>query len=326
MAVMPSGWFGGPARSGGASPRAFPKTRTLRIEHDNLEQALQWADAAGDDETLLRIVGNLGYYWMSSDGVMGQRWTARALERGTNADPALRASVLLSAGQLSSHGQQSDEDAVRLLQEALDISIDLGRRRLEAWIRYFLGRALSGSDPEAAGDHITRAFEFFHGRDGFGAAWCLQWLATAAENAGDPERAEELWRSSIGLAREAGALAVMGNALSELAVRALWRGEGEQARARVHEAVDVQRSRGDRWNLANILLTAGRIDVSTGHLDVGRAEIHEAFVVNRAIRSRNSQAPILLLTLTQLLTEEGRLAPAAELLVAVEAYLGGLVP
>ena len=116
----------------------------------------------------------------------------------------------------------------------------------------------------------------------------------------------------------------MGNALSELAVRALWRGEDEQARARVHEAVDVQRSRGDRWNLANILLTAGRIDVSTGHLDVGRAEIHEAFVVNRAIRSRNSQAPILLLTLAQLLTAEGRLAPAAELLVAVEAYLGGL--
>ena len=176
-------WAGEVGRSVAAG---LPEDPTLRIEHDNLEQALQWAEAAGDDETLLRIVGNLGYYWMSSDGVMGQRWTARALERGTNADPALRASVLLSAGQLSSHGQQSDEDAVRLLQEALGISIDLRRRRLEAWIRYFLGRALSGSDPEAAGDHITRAFEFFHGRDGFGAAWCLQWLATAAENAATP--------------------------------------------------------------------------------------------------------------------------------------------
>lgn len=98
----------------------------LEAEHDNLRTALKWALEGSDVELGLRLAGALGWFWFRQGHYADwQRWITHALELSEGAPLALRALVLLWAGQLA-WAQQEPQRARPLLRDALALYRELG--------------------------------------------------------------------------------------------------------------------------------------------------------------------------------------------------------
>jgi predicted ATPase len=85
-----------PVLWGGDSRNAL---ELLEANHDNLRAAVDWSVEAGETETALRLVGDLGFLWMSHRYVTeGNDKAERALAATGDAPPDARAPALVSAG------------------------------------------------------------------------------------------------------------------------------------------------------------------------------------------------------------------------------------
>jgi predicted ATPase/DNA-binding CsgD family transcriptional regulator len=116
----------------------------LEAEHDNLRTALKWALEGGDVELGLRLAGALGWFWFRQGHYADwQRWITHALELSEGAPLALRALVLLWAGQLA-WAQQEPQRAKPLFREALALYRELGDKPNIAFSLTSLGRQSIG--------------------------------------------------------------------------------------------------------------------------------------------------------------------------------------
>ena len=85
-----------PVLWGGDSRNAL---ELLEANHDNLRAAVDWSLEAGETETALRLVGDLGFLWMAHRYVTeGNDKAERALAATGDAPPDARAPALISAG------------------------------------------------------------------------------------------------------------------------------------------------------------------------------------------------------------------------------------
>jgi predicted ATPase/DNA-binding CsgD family transcriptional regulator len=75
----------------------------VRADHDNLRQALEWAAGQDDPGLLLGLAARLGAFWsLSIHLAEARQWLSTAVDRGTAADPALRARALGRLAQVAS--------------------------------------------------------------------------------------------------------------------------------------------------------------------------------------------------------------------------------
>ncbi len=103
----------------------------LQAEHDNLRAALAWLERSGDVAGLLRLAGNLAWFWLyRSHRAEGRRWLERALAAAREADvpDGVRAWALHGAALLT-RTQNDASQAERLGEEALRLYRGLG----DAW-------------------------------------------------------------------------------------------------------------------------------------------------------------------------------------------------
>ena len=102
----------------------------LDLERENLHSAMKWSIKQDDAQLGLRLASAMGRYWFSRAMVsIGAALTALALSRpGSEAAGPARCRALVTAGWLSMWEAGKEEEAVRLLEDALALARKLNDR------------------------------------------------------------------------------------------------------------------------------------------------------------------------------------------------------
>ncbi|MEA3336130.1 MAG: tetratricopeptide repeat protein [Chloroflexota bacterium] len=250
----------------------------LDAENGNLRAALAWfIERAADAEAGLRLAGALGRFWTIRGYLSeGRDWSAKALERGSDAPPALRARVLTGAGALAWPG---DLAAARLLlEESILIYRELGSSQEQEWE---LALALTAFA-------LVMAYQ----------ADCDSVQLAAEEAVALFRQAGDKWGVAL-------ALAVVGEAH-------LLRHDHSGACSRFEESLTLFRETGDKWGIGIPLMNWGYTDSLQGNLDAARARLEESIVMHRQVGERVVRA-LSLNILAQVAQQQGDYQQAAAL-------------
>jgi predicted ATPase/DNA-binding SARP family transcriptional activator len=244
----------------------------LETEHDNLRTAMGWAEAEGQGEEGLRLVGSLWRFWLvrghleEGRGRLGQ---VLALP-GTTARTAARAKALPGAGLLA--WAQSDYARARsLLEESLAICREVGDRGIIAGLLYNLGLVAWGQGDYAGARSLHEeclAIKRKLGDQGE-LAYPLRSLGRVAQAQGDYARARSLLEESLAICRELqdrGGIAYSFNVLGSVA---LARGDNGAAQALFEESLAIFRELGDKGGIITDLEEMA--EVAVAHAQAERA-------------------------------------------------------
>ncbi len=246
----------------------------LDDEHDNLDAALDWAEASGAQETMLRMVTALALFFeLRGHLAAGVHWFARALEPD-GPDTVVRARALWGAAHVSLYAHDY-ETTLRRAPEALAMAEATGDTWTEARALNTFGYAEVFLDPSRALATLQRSIAL--GReidDAWAIADGLKMLSVAlmTQHALDPARAalDELRVA----ADELDNLFFRGWYRTGNGFVALYRGDIGTARREFELALDDCRAVGDpstgsiasSW-LAEVDLLAGEHDAAASRLD-----------------------------------------------------------
>ena len=98
----------------------------LEAERDNLREALAWAREEQATEFECRLASALHWFWRSRGPVgEGRRWTEELLAGAGEVAPALRAALLMAAGDLAM-AQGEFARAAELLEASIALARELG--------------------------------------------------------------------------------------------------------------------------------------------------------------------------------------------------------
>jgi non-specific serine/threonine protein kinase len=244
----------------------------LQAEHDNLRAALAWLERSGDVGGLLRLAGNLAWFWLyRSHRAEGRRWLERALAAAREAEvpDGVRAWALHGAALLT-RTQNDDVQAERLAAEGLLLYRGLG----DAW-----GTAVSlnllGALARSRGDHdAARAF----GEEAlalFEELGLARWVARVRAHLGivahrqsDDGAAEPLLHAALAAHRELNDQ--MGSAIALHWLAAVIADRGDLARAAVLERDGLAAASAAGAKEARLDGLAGLATVAAG---LGRMEV-----------------------------------------------------
>ncbi|MEN8239988.1 MAG: hypothetical protein ABFR53_12410, partial [Actinomycetota bacterium] len=116
-----------------STPDQLEALAALESDHDNLRALLERSIAAGDFESATLVAADISYFWwLHSHFGESAAWFDRLLEQDVEVDPAVRAKLLVGAGEVSMSLSRHDEAEARL-SEALSLARETESLRLEAW-------------------------------------------------------------------------------------------------------------------------------------------------------------------------------------------------
>ena len=218
---------------------------TLAIEYENLQSALDWLldrSALRDDReasTLaLRLANTLGRFWYRHGHLQeGVARLEHALALASDVDEMQRATALRHLGTLL----ETRRD-VRAARACLEEALAICRRR---------------------GDRASEA-------------GCLNSLGIVARTAGDLAQAETNFLDSLALRRELDDAAGTATTLSNLALVVMDSDQVARALELLHEAHAIDRTAGNRWELACSSNNLGVAHLLDGHPEIGEPFIAEA--------------------------------------------------
>jgi predicted ATPase/class 3 adenylate cyclase len=215
----------------------------LDRERENLLAAHVACDRAENGGALgLRLAHALKRYWVSRGLMMlGQRVTEDALARaGAQARDLARCRTLFAAGQLASFMGRYAE-ALPRLAESLAIAQEIGDEWLSASITTTLALATLGQGDQAAArgyfdEGIVLSRKSGNKRE---LACALNGLAQLHRMEGALDTADALYRESLALIRELGDRETAAVVLLNLAIVAIGRRSGAQAREILREVLAI---------------------------------------------------------------------------------------
>lgn len=152
----------------------------LDDELDNLRQALEGAQRAGDVDTGLELSGRLSRYWFLHSHLReGSRWIEHFLDASKDVPSVLRARALVGAGSFLWE-QGRDDQARRLLEEGRIMAAEHASSSLEGWALAYLSLVdnLSGEHEQAL-EHAGEAIERFGAQNLAGLGFAT-WQQTVA--------------------------------------------------------------------------------------------------------------------------------------------------
>jgi DNA-binding CsgD family transcriptional regulator len=217
----------------------------LEAERDNLREALAWAHEEQATELECRLASALHWFWRSRGPVgEGSRWTEALLDGAMKVEPALRAALLMGAGDLAMTQGEFAQAA-----ELLDASMSLARE-LEDW-------------PSLA--------------------HALLWRGATAVYDGQLDAGEEFVAEAVAVARAAAAPFWHALGLTILAAIARRRGEHTRAAALLTESDAVCQAERVAWPTALNLSLMGEIATDLRELDraeaLGREGLRRAWAI-----------------------------------------------
>jgi predicted ATPase len=226
----------------------------LEDDHDNLWESLDWLLTRSEAELAGRLAAALWlFWWMHGHFGEARRWLRRALEAGSDEPSETRAKLLDGAGYLAF--EQSDDQAVGLLEASLSCAREVGATSTTAFVAAHLGGVLawaggSRSDVEAAiavGDEAVVLAR--QAGDDYVLAVALNNLGAIHDLLGDTERAAAYLEESLELRRRLGDMSGIALSLYNLADLALRRGDASRATALFSEAAEIASGNGDKRHL-----------------------------------------------------------------------------
>ena len=111
-------------------------------EIENVQAALDWAEACGNAEIVLRLVGQLFVYWYTGRDSREVRWRLKwALSAGRDVKPAVRAHALDALSALLHHHDNEIDASVNAASEAVATWRNLGSTSNVAFSLYLLAIA-----------------------------------------------------------------------------------------------------------------------------------------------------------------------------------------
>ena len=219
----------------------------LEQEADNLRTALDWVEASGETQLVLRLAGALSDFWGAKGHLAEGRRRLEDALAADNSPTAARATALIAAADMQvGHG---DAPRARLrAEEALALHRRLGDDRGAADALWILGHAAADDqDYEAARQRWEQSLELYREvGDRHLTLMTLRMLAWAYEELGEPERANRLMEDVLEQARAAEDKHVQVHALEALAIDAAAEGRVEEAAMMLEEAYELNRELGDR--------------------------------------------------------------------------------
>jgi predicted ATPase len=237
----------------------------LEAEHDNLRAALDWFEATGDVGRLQQLAGSLWRFWYNKSYLTEGR---RRLEGALHAEggpTAGRAKALIGTAVMALN--LGDTDAARLRgAQALAIYRQIDDKWGVAYATMMMGNAAAeGGDVAGGQPLIAEAVSLFQGLgDRHYALIASTNLAWMTGELGDPEREEQIHLENFRMARELGDIGLQAEALAQLSFFARDRGDFDDAKAKLREAIALDRRRGNTLNvaihlarLASVLCRAG---------------------------------------------------------------------
>jgi predicted ATPase/DNA-binding winged helix-turn-helix (wHTH) protein len=236
----------GPEISG---PRQRASLARLKVELENLLQAMGWCDHAENGPELgMRLAQALRGFWRNAGLVeLGHRQTLAALKREGPAGPS-RAQVLVVAGILSSILNKLAEANEQFL-EALTIARKIGDRALVAASLRALGYlADQRGDSARALALVEEALAIAHDlQDQALVARALNAKGDIYRAMDNMEAARPLYEESLALARATDNLDLVTAVCDNLARVFIRRGEPERALPLLVEGLQLSRATGSKW-------------------------------------------------------------------------------
>jgi non-specific serine/threonine protein kinase len=288
----------------------------LEVEHDNLRAALDWCRVHPAEPDLgLRLAGALGRFWEVHGHWSEGRETCAALAAHLGGDPAARAKVLVSAGNLAL-SQGDTVQARGAYEESLAIRRELGDRSgvaqsltslgVIAWIR---GELEAARPLLEEGLGIRRELAELAG-----IAFSLHNLGHVARDQGHYDEARSLYEQALAGMRRVGNPRIIATILHSLGNLARASGDLSGARAFYEEGLGIRRELDDRQGIAQSLTSLGQLAKEEGDYDLARALQIESLAIKRELGDRRGIV-VSLANLAAVLTSQGDHAGAESLLV-----------
>jgi DNA-binding CsgD family transcriptional regulator len=211
----------------------------LEREHDNLRVALEWAQASGTHETLLRLVTALALFWeLRGHLAEGSRWFARALEQDEGPS-VIRARALWGAAHAAVYNDDYQTAAERAPQ-----ALEMGGLAGDEWA---MGRA-----------HNT-------------LAWLQLWF--------DPPGAREALRQSIELGARTGDNWAVADGWKMITVAWLVQEDHPNLLAALAELYRISNHLENKYFLAWYHCCRGWIGVRRGEIDEARQALETSLLL-----------------------------------------------
>jgi tetratricopeptide (TPR) repeat protein len=253
----------------------------LRIEQDNIREALGYACDAGDGERALMLAGTIWrFWWNRGDTHEAAHWYARAFAIGEAASVKARARGLLGMA----HVDESRADlalACRRFEEAADLFGSIGETRWRVIaLVHLIGLTHDAGDAARAERLVVEARALAEESGDVRAASLITlnegWRLLAGDGDLDSIRASS--REALEGLRSIGDAYGVASGLDQLASVALRSGDVEDACRHLRESIELSRSIGDTQSLASTLGLAAAAAFARGEsLRSARLwEAHEA--------------------------------------------------
>ncbi len=132
----------------------------LQADHDNLEDALEWAASTGSGESMLRLATALTLFWeLRGHLVSGGRWFLRALGADDAEVSVIRARALWGAAHVAFYGGDY-ETALQRAGQSLAMAETVGDDWAAARALNTVGVMQALDSPVAARESLERSVEF----------------------------------------------------------------------------------------------------------------------------------------------------------------------
>jgi predicted ATPase len=238
----------------------------LRLEHDNIREALEYACNSGDGERAQMLAGTIWRFWWNRGYTLeAAQWYTRALALRADASPRAVARAVFGAAHVAEMRGDA-EQAVAEFEEAARLLEESGEMR---WVISALAHL--GSDyreigqPDRGRQTLEHALELAsRNGDVRGIALANANLGGFFELEGDEERAISLFGRALEGARAAGDVYLIASGAASLAELRLSRGEIAAAAADISESLRLSSSIEDIHTLAETLAIAADVLAARG--------------------------------------------------------------
>ena len=238
----------------------------LEREHDNLRAALDWGEAAGESELVLRLAGAASRFWyLKSHLSEGQRRLESALRADGRRTPA-RAKALNGAAVMALNIRDIPTARLRA-EDALALHRALGDAWGAAYATVMIGNAVAeGGDLASARPILDESVRLFRelGDELYVLIASLN-LAWVTGELGDLAAERAIHEENLRRARTLGNRRIEAGSLAQLAIFARDEGRLQDAAAMLRQAIRIEHGLGavldlaiDLARLASVLALTGR--------------------------------------------------------------------
>jgi predicted ATPase/DNA-binding SARP family transcriptional activator len=266
----------------------------LRVEQDNIRDAIRWALNHDRHELALRLDLALWLYWeLDGSPAEGRVWLESALE-AVKAVPSLRARARAAAGFLALdagdhvRAERHVQEAIAEADKAGD-ELSLGHaEHLYGAVALFTGRY------QESARYLETAVERFRVQDDpLNVAWTLHHLGQLRKLEGRCDLARVAHEESLALYRAEGAEARAAYALWRLSIVSGQTGEHETAASQCREALAVLAAIGDSTGVAHATATLGDLARVAGDLERAEEAYRDSLETFREFGDRRCVASTL---------------------------------